>query len=477
MVHTLEDSDMNGQFPKKPTGVQGMDEIMGGGLPEGRPTLLFGNAGSGKTLMAMEFIANGAINYGENGVFLSFEESKDDLYANVASLGIDLAFLEKNKQVFINEIDMGLDEIVEAGDYNLGGLFSQINYAVESINAERIVIDGIESLFSYFSSEVIIRKELKRLFKWLKQKKLTAIITSEMGDRNDTTRHGIEDYLSDCVIFLDHRLKDQIATRRLHIRKYRGSIHGTNEYPFLITDKGISIFPITSMTLDQDALKERVSSGIANIDNMLGGKGYYKGSSVLISGNAGTGKSSFSASFASGVCEKGDKCIYFAFEEPSNQIIRNMSSIGMNLQKYIDQGLLKIHAARPMLHGVEMHLLTVLNIIKNENPAAVIFDPISNMHDIGEIRDVKMMFIRIIDYLKNKGITGVFTNLTQGGGNSVSTEVGVSSVMDTWILLQHRQVKNLRERTLYIMKSRGIKSSGKIHKFQITDNGIEINEG
>ena len=473
--HREKASGTKRQVFKTPTGIQGLDEITEGGLPKGRPTLLCGGAGSGKTLMAMEFIVKGVTDFNENGVYISFEESKDELYDNVASLGFDLDALDKDKRIIVREIDLQSQDFIELGDYDLEGLFAQIGYAIDSVKAKRIVIDGIETLFSCFSRESIIRKELKRLCRWLKEKGMSAIITSERGPGiTDITRHGIEEYISDCVIILDQRMMEQISTRRLRILKYRGSRHGTNEYPFLVTESGISVFPITSMTLDHETSLERVPTGIKKLDAMFGGQGYYKGSSVLISGTAGTGKSSFAASFAKSICESGKRCIYFSFEESPQQIIRNMGSIGLDLQPFLDQNLLTVHGVRPTLQGLELHLLTMHNIVVQTEPSAVILDPISNLAAVGNILDIKLMFIRILDFLKMKNITALFTDLTAGENVLEATEVGISSIMDTWILLQHQQRNDQRERFLYIMKARGIGHSNKIRSFEIGNEGIEI---
>jgi len=458
------------------TGNYGLDEITGGGLPAGRPTLLCGGAGSGKTLMAMEFLVKGVLDFDQNGVFLTFEESREELHDNFASFGFDINELEQSGRIAVRIIDPDRQEHVEVGNYSLSGLFSQLELAIDVVRARRVVIDGIENLFSIFSRQAVIRKEIKRLFKWLKQKGVTSIITLEKGSRpGSLTRHGFEEYISDCVIFLDHRMEGQIATRRLRIVKYRGTSHGTNEYPFLITDKGISVFPVTSLALDHNAPVERVTTGNEQLDDLFGGQGYYRGSSVLISGTAGTGKSSFAACFAKAVCDGGHRCIYFAFEESERQIIRNMGRTGSSLEAHVRQGLLKIHAVRPMLLGLEMHLLSMHDMIRDFNPAAVILDPISNLEAIGEHLDIKLMFIRLFDYLKRNNITALFTCLTPGNGMEESTEVGISSVMDTWILLRHHLREHRRERSLYIMKSRGMHHSSDIHAFDITDQGIRIN--
>jgi circadian clock protein KaiC len=475
--HAKKASGIKRQVLKTPTGIQGLDEITEGGLPKGRPTLLCGGAGSGKTLMAMEFIVRGATDFNENGVYISFEESKDELCDNVASLGFDLDLLYKDKLIYIRELDLQAQDVVELGGYDLEGLFAQIGYTIDSVNAKRIVIDGIETLFSSFSREHIIRKELKRLFRWLKERNMATIITSERGDGlTNITRHGIEEYISDCVIILDQRIVRQISTRRLRILKYRGSRHGTNEYPFLVTDNGISVIPITSMALEHEASLERVPTGIEKLDEMFGGQGYYKGSSVLITGTAGTGKSSFAGSFAKSVCESGNRCIYFSFEESAKQIVRNMGAIGLNLKPFIEQNLLTVHAIRPTLQGLELHLLKIQNLIIHEKPSAVILDPISNLAPVGNFLDIKLMFIRILDVLKMKNITALFTDLTNGENFYEATEVGISSIMDSWILLQQKPIKGQRERSLYVVKARGIGHSNQIRPFEIGNEGIEIGE-
>ena len=467
------------QVLKTPTGIHGFDDITGGGLPKGRrPSLISGGAGSGKTLIAMEFMVKGVTEFSENGVFLSFEESEEELYNNVVSLGFDLEALEKEKRVYIRTIDLQLHDFVELGDYNLEGLFSQIRYAIESVKAQRIVIDGIENLFACFKNEYIIRKEFKRLLKWLKDKGVTAVITCERGNNTESiSRHGIEEYLSDCVILLDQRISEQLSTRRLRILKYRGSAHGTNEYPFLITADGISVIPITTTALEHKSTRQRVSTGIPKLDEMLGGQGYFNGSSILISGTAGTagtGKSSVAASFTQSVCKAGGGCIYFAFEESASQIVRNMGSIGLDLKPYIKNGQLIIHAVRPTAQSLEMHLLDMSIFIDREMPDAVIIDPITNLDLIGKFMDIKLMFIRIVDNLKARNITAFYSALTSGGNPHETTDVGVSSIMDTWIILQHEMENDRRQRSLYVIKSREMSHSTQNHVFEITDNGIVI---
>ncbi len=471
---SIEDETMSEKrLEKSPSGIRGLDEITAGGLPKGRPTLVCGSAGCGKTLLGMEFIARGALDYGEPGVFVSFEESAEDLAKNVLSLGIDLDKLQKEKKVIIDHVYVERSEIEETGQYDLEGLFLRINYEIDDIGAKRVVLDTIESLFSSFQDEGILRAELRRLFRWLKTKGVTAIVTGEQG-KGTLTRYGLEEYISDCVIFLDHRVNEQMSIRRLRIVKYRGSAHGTNEYPFLIGETGIDVLPITSVGLQYEVSSEFVSSGVPRLDHMLGGKGYYRGSSVLISGIAGTGKTSFVASFASAACSRGERCLYFAFEESDKQLIRNMRSIGIDLGSHINQDLLRVHATRPTLHGLEKHLLVIYKLIREFKPDVVVVDPISNLVTIGTDIEVKAMLTRIIDMLKSMQITTVFTCLTGGESRNVQQEYGVSSLMDTWIVLQRIDELGERNRGIFIIKSRGMAHSNQVREFLLKDAGIDI---
>lgn len=461
-------------FEKVPSGIQGLDEITGGGLPKGRPTLVCGSAGAGKTLMAMEFLVRGATDYKEPGVFVAFEENAEELVKNVASLGFDLDDLQNRKKVYLEHIRVERSEIEETGEYDLEALFIRIDYAVKSIGAKRVVLDTIESLFSGLPNVNILRAELRRLFRWMKNQGLTAVITAERGE-GQLTRHGLEEYVADCVILLDHRVDNQVSTRRLRVVKYRGSTHGTNEYPFIITEKGISILPITSLGLTFDVGRERISSGIPRLDTMLGGKGYYLGSSILVSGTAGTGKSSIAASFADKTCSDGKKCVYFAFEESPQQIIRNMSSIGMDLGRWVKNGRLQFHAARPTLAGLEMHLVTKFKVIEDFEPDVVILDPITNFTAVGIATDVQAMLTRLLDYLKSRRITSLFTSLTRGTkGELDAGETAVSSLMDTWILVRDIEMNGERNRGIYILKSRGMAHSNQIREFIISDKGIDL---
>ncbi len=470
----MADSErMKTSLPKCPTGILGLDEITEGGLPKGRPTLVCGGPGCGKTLLAMSFVVNGAIHYDEPGVFMAFEESAEELIQNMASLGWDLEELIKRKKLMIDHIHVEPSQIEETGEYDLEGLFIRLAHAVESTGAKRIALDTLEALFSGFTNTFILRAEFRRLFRWLKSKGLTAVITAERGERG-ITRHGLEEYVSDCVILLDHRLSDQVATRFLQVSKYRGSGHGTNEYPFLISKEGISVLPITSVALDHKVSVERVSTGIPRLDSMLGGKGYYRGSTVLVSGTAGTGKTSVAVHFIDAACRRGERCLYFAFEESPSQILRNMRSIGIDLQAWVKEGLLKFRAARATLYGLEMQLEAMREVVLEFEPRVIVVDPISNLVAVGAESDVKSMLTRLIDWLKTRGITSLFTDLTYHGGPQEATEVRISSLMDTWILLKMLEEKGERNRALYILKSRGMAHSNQIREFLITEKGIEL---
>lgn len=461
---------------KIPTGIEGLDDITGGGLPKGRPTLVCGSSGCGKTLFAMEFIVRGAMEYNEPGVFVSFEESSEELAKNVSSLGFDIDALAAQKKIVLDYIHIEPSEIEETGEYDLEGLFIRLGYAIDSIGAKRVALDTIESLFSGMGNKGILRAELRRLFRWLKSKGVTAIITGESGEKT-LTRDGLEEYVSDCVILLDHRIINQISTRRLRIIKYRGSVHGTNEYPFLIDEQGFSVLPITGVGLSYDVSTERISTGIPRLDSMLEGKGLYKGSSVLISGTAGTGKTSMSACFVDAACKRGEKSLYFGFEESPNQIIRNMRSIGIDLEPHVKNGLLKFHTIRPTLYGLEMHLVMMHKLVNNFKPSVVIMDPISNFMSIGTENEVKSTLTRFIDFLKTAQITSMFTDLVHGGKsteNIEATEIEISSLMDTWILLRDIELGGERNRGLYVLKSRGMSHSNQIREFLLTENGIDL---
>jgi len=460
---------------KVPTGINGLDEITQGGLPKGRPILVCGSAGSGKTLLAMEFLVRGALEYNEPGVFMAFEENAEELTKNVASLGFDLEDLSKKKKIVVDYVYIERSEIEETGEYDLEGLFVRLNHAIQSIGAKRVVIDTIETLFSGLPNINILRAELRRLFRWLKEQGVTAIITGEKGE-GTLTRHGLEEYVADCVIVLDHRVTQQISTRRIRIVKYRGSLHGTNEYPFLIDETGFSVLPITSIGLDHKATDEHVPTGIPRLDAMLDGKGYYRGSSILVSGTAGTGKTSLAMHLVNESCSRGERCLYLASEESANQIIRNAKSIGINLDPWVKKRLLHFNVARPTYSGLEMHLVTVNKLIKEFRPTIAIIDPLTGMTNIGTVEEVKAMLMRMIDLLKSGYITTLCTSLTHGGHDLEQTEIAVTSLMDTWLLVRDIEYNGERTRGLYVLKSRGMAHSNQIREFLITDKGIDLTD-
>lgn len=450
-----------------------MDEITGGGLPKGRPTLIAGGAGCGKTLFAMEFLINGAIQYDEPGVFIAFEESAEELAQNVASLGFDLKELIKKKKLLIDYVRIERIEIEETGDYDLDGLFIRLGHAIDSIGAKRVVLDTIEALFAAMPNHAIIRAELQRLFRWLKSKGVSAIVTAERGN-GTMTRFGLEEYIADCVILLDHRVTEQISTRRMRIVKYRGTLHGTSEYPFLIGKHGISVLPITSLGLEHKASKTRISSGIKELDNMLDGKGFYRGSSILISGTAGTGKTSLASAFVDAACQRGERCLFFAFEESTSQIIRNMRSIGIDLATQLKKGLLQFHVARPTLYGLEMHLVTMYDLIKEYKPSVVVMDPITDFAVVGTKAEVKAAMTRIIDFLRTNQITGLFTSFTEEDNSPDQSIAGISSLIDAFVSLRNLELNGERHRGLFVLKSRGMAHSNQIRSLGLTDDGIKI---
>src|SRR6202162_6403076 len=461
-------------LPKALTGIQGLDEITGGGLPTGRPTLVSGGAGSGKTLFGLEFLVRGATQYDEPGVFMSFEETIPDLTQNAASLGFDLDRLVAEKKLFLDHVHISRSEIAESGEYDLDGLFIRIADAVQRVGARRIVLDTIEALFGEMPNPGILRAETRRLFEWLKSQGLTTVITAERDRPDQLTRHGIEEFVSDCVIVLDHRIREEISTRRLRIVKYRGSTHGTNEYPFLIDEQGISVLPISSLGLDHAAPSERISTGIARLDGMMGGKGFYRGSSMLVSGTTGTGKTSLAAHFVNAACRRGERCLYFAFEESPQQVVRNMRSIGIDLEPWMRKGILQFHAARPTYGGIEEVLLVTHKQISRFKPSVVVADPITNLLMVSTLNEVRSMLTRLVDFLKTQEITAVFTSLTAAGGVLEASETDVSSLMDTWLLLKSIEVGGERNRALYVLKSRGMEHSNQIREFVLTDDGLRL---
>ena len=459
------------ELPKTPTGIMGFDAITGGGIPTGRPTLLCGAAGCGKTLFAMTFLVAGAQQYDEPGVFMSFEERASDLVANVASLGYDLETLVQDKRLVIDHVQLDRSQIEETGEYDLEGLFVRLDYAIKQVGAKRVVLDTIETLFSSFSDTGLLRAELRRLFEWLKTNGVTAIITGERGD-GQLTRYGIEEYISDCVVLLDNRVVDQVTTRRLRVVKYRGSAHGTNEYPFLIDEQGISVFPVTSAGLDHQTSDEVVSSGIGQLDEMFDRRGFFRGSSILFSGLAGTGKTTFAASFIDACCRKGERCLYFAFEESPKQIVRNMESIGVTLGTHIASDLLRFEAARPSLYGVEMHLAKMHRDINLFKPSIVVVDPISAFR--GPATEVNSILLRLIDLLKSHGITALFTSLASVEESMDDADHCISSLMDQWVSLSNTSSNGERNRILYLLKARGMGHSNQLREYQITSQGINV---
>ncbi|QKT03341.1 circadian clock protein KaiC [Ectothiorhodospiraceae bacterium 2226] len=458
---------------KVPSGIPGFDDITEGGLPRGRTSLVCGAAGCGKTLFGMQFLVRGALDHDEPGVFIAFEETEQDLVQNVASLGFDLNALVDAGKLAMDHIRVERNEIEENGEYNLEGLFLRLELAIQSVGAKRVVIDTLETLFGGLDNYAILRSELRRLFQWLKDRGVSAVITAERGE-GTLTRHGLEEYVSDCVILLDHRVSEQISTRRLRVVKYRGTTHGTNEYPFLIDEAGITVMPITAAGLHHDVSDERVSSGVPRLDTMLGGEGYYRGSTVLVSGTAGAGKSSLAAHFADATCARGERCIYFAFEESPQQIKRNMRSIGVDLGAHEQAGLLRFVAARPTMHGLETHLAVMHKQIRDFQPTAVVVDPVGNLIAAANQEEAHLMVVRLVDFLKLHGITSVMTSLTSGGAAAEATEIAISSIVDTWLLVKSIEASGERNRGLYILKSRGMAHSHQVREFVITSEGIDL---
>nr|WP_207910705.1 circadian clock protein KaiC [Chthoniobacter flavus] len=459
---------------KAPTGIAGFDEVTLGGVPEGRPTLVCGSAGCGKSLFGVEFLIRGAVQYGEPGVLMTFEETEDDIRKNVASLGFDVEKLIAQKKLYIDFVRVDRAEIDENGEYDLEGIFVRLAHAIHTVGAKRVMLDTIETLFSGFSNQAILRSELRRLFGWLKDRNLTTVITGERGD-GSLTRQGLEEYVSDCVILLDHRVTGQISTRRMRVVKYRGSTHGTNEYPFLIDEQGISVLPITASGMDYPVSNARISSGIAELDDMLDGKGYFRGSTVMVTGTAGTGKSSVAAHLAEAACQRGERCMYFSFEESPAQIVRNMRSVGIHLQPHVDRHLLQFHSARPTMHGLEMHLVKMHKMIEAFQPKVVIVDPISNLQSAGSLDDSTSMLVRLIDFLRKKQITAFFVSLASAGSASTEmTDEGMSSLVDTWLLVRDIELGGERNRALYVLKSRGMAHSNQVREFLITSRGIRL---
>jgi len=457
------------ELSKSLTGIRGLDEVTRGGLPTGRPTLVCGGAGSGKTLLALTFLVNGAVRFDEPGVLMTFEENGDEIASDVASLGFDLPALIEAKKIAVDYVRVERSEIEETGEYDLEGLFIRLDYAIRSVGAKRVVLDTVEALFAGLSNVTILRAELRRLFRWLKDRGMTAVITGERGE-GLLTRQGLEEYVSDAVILLDHRVHDQTSTRRLRVVKYRGSHHGTNEYPFLIGIDGISVLPVSSLALQHDASEVRISSGVSRLDDMLSGKGYLCGSTILVSGTAGTGKTSLSAHFLKAACSRGERCLWFLFEESPQQLLRNMRSVGVDLEPWVEAGLLQFHADRPSRYGLETHLVTMHQAVADFKPTVTVIDPVTNLLTAGTLTDVQAMLTRLIDHLKMEGITAMLTSLTPGTVDDST----ISSLMDTWIVLANENVGGVYRRTMGVLKSRGMAHSNEIRTFVLTDRGLQV---
>lgn len=469
----LNEEPVNLELPKARTGIAGLDEISNGGLPRGRTTIVCGGPGCGKTMLAMEFLIRGVQEFNEPGVLIAFEETPQEMERNVASLGFDVKKLVEEKKLFLDFVYVEPSEIQETGDYDLEGLFIRLQHAVDTVGAKRICLDTLEALFSSFSNQGVLRAELRRLFRWLKDRNLTTVITAEKGE-NLLTRHGLEEYVSDCVILLDHRVRDQISTRRLRIVKYRGTSHGADEYPFLIDSQGISVLPVTSLELRHSVSSDRVSTGISDLDEMLGGKGFYRGSSILVSGTAGSGKTTMACSFVNAACARGERCLYVGFEESVEQVARNMESVGIYLKRWRDQGFLTHEAWRPSQYGIELHLLRIHKLIESVKPQHVVIDPITNLVTGSQQKEVYSMLVRLMDYLKARGITCLFTNLNKESENAEQTDIGISSLTDTWILCRDLELNGERNRCVYILKSRGMPHSNQIREFVMSKHGIRL---
>lgn len=470
---TNDGSHFLSALEKSPTGITGLDEISGGGLPKGRTTIVCGGPGCGKTMLGIEFLVRGATEFNEPGVLLAFEETPQEMARNVASLGFDLNGLVERKKLFFEYVYIEPSEIEEAGDYDLEGLFIRLQNAIEAVGAKRVLLDTVEAIFSGFNNIGILRAEIRRLFRWLKDRGMTTVVTAERGE-GTLTRHGLEEYVSDCVVLLDHRISEQTSTRRMRIVKYRGTSHGSDEYPFLIDEQGMSVLPITSLELQHAASTERVSSGIGDLDDMLEGEGYFRGSSILITGTAGTGKTTLATSFADATCRRGEKCLYVAFEESFGQLSRNMRSVGFELNPWIKKGLLIHKAWRPSQYGMEMHLLRIHKLIEQFQPRAVVVDPITNLIGGSTEKDVHAMLTRLLDFLKMRKITALFTSLTAAGESLEHTNLAVSSLIDTWVLLRDIELNGERNRAVYLVKSRGMAHSNQLREFVMGKSGIRL---
>jgi circadian clock protein KaiC len=465
-------SPPRGALPKAPTGIPGLDQITHGGIARARTTLVCGGPGCGKTLLGLEFLLRGATEFGEPGVFMAFEETAEELAQNVRSLGFDLDALVAARKIAVDHVHVERGEIEEAGAWDLEGIFLRLGLAIDAVGAKRVVLDTIESLFSCFTNEAVLRSELRRLFRWLKDRGVAAVVTAERGE-GTLTRHGLEEYVSDCVIVLDHRVRDEVSTRRMRIVKYRGTTHGTNEYPFLIGNDGISVLPLASVSLDHAASTQRISSGVAGLDAMLGGAGFYRGSSILVSGSAGTGKTTLAASFVQAACRRRERGLYLAFEESVPQLLRNMGSVGIRgLKRAIDSGLLRVIAGRPAAHGLETHLAQLHKAVTDLNPDVVVIDPITTFSNPEAQADVDSMVLRMVDFLKSRGITAMLCHSTS---EDLSQEPGkLFSLIDALIALRDEEDGAERRHGVVVLKSRGTAHSNRVREYRITSKGLEF---
>jgi circadian clock protein KaiC len=459
-------------LPKAPTGIAGFDEVTLGGLPVGRPSLICGAAGCGKTLFAVTFLVNGATLYDEPGVFMSFEERGADLAANVRSLGYDLDSLVAAGRLVIDHVELGRGEIQENGDYDLDGLFARLDFAVRSVGAKRVALDTIETLFGGLSNPHVLRSELYRLFGWLRDHGLTAVITGERGASDTLTRQGLEEYVSDFVAVFDNRIQNQRTTRRMFIVKYRGSQHGADEYPFLIDHAGIKLLPASATLLHRPASDEIIPSGIPDLDAMFDHRGWYRGSSILVSGVAGSGKTTFGFIFVDAACARGERCMFFGLEEGTEENCRNARSVGVDLRRWVDNGLLRLEASRPCHYGLETHLMRIHRDLDSFQPSVVVIDPISAFR--GPETDVHMALLRMVNLLKSRGITALFTSLQAAGPMVSSADHDLSALMDTWIRLLDVKADGARSNELYIIKSRGMGHSKQVREYRVTGRGVRL---
>jgi len=457
-------------IPKTATGIPGLDQILNGGLPKGRVTLVVGNSGTGKTLLGIEFLVNGIRQHDENAILVTFEESASKVTENVSSLGFDLNNLQDDGKLTVMAFKVDLPE-KNRGYFDFSPLLVLLEEAIVCIGAKRVVLDTIELLFGAYSDQTTARIELVKLMRWLEDRGVTAIITGESGN-NALTRFGIEEYVSDCVIVLDHRVREEISTRLLRVMKYRGSVHGTNEYPFLIAKNGFIVLPVSSLSLDYAVSRERVSVGVPELDEMLSG-GPYRGSTTLVTGVSGTGKTSVAMSMVNAACARGERSLVLLYEESAFQLERDMGSIGINLKRWTDSGMLKIWASRPLEYGLENHLAIFINMLESFKPAIVAIDGLTAFSRGGFDPDVFIFITRKIGILKARGITTVLTTLKKDVEDE-SSSLHISSLTDTGILLRNIEKNGERNRLLAVTKSRGTAHSNQLREFTLSSDGIRL---